>query len=1033
MTDGWQPNSDAKAARGLGFLRQIVVGADTRRTSSSGGILRRHRLATLASKAFSPALSPHCQAGGLFSSVWPMSTMPKSASVVGLTVRQERVWSAIHATYEAVPPLVRAVRISGRLDLAAISDAVTAGARDFAEFHTALVEDAAGNPLLLNISTAAPALMPVTRHDDMAARVREEAGRPFGPSDPTMARLRLFLIAPRSALLLLVLNPIVGEPARADVIIAGLAAAIVGDDAIAAPRPTASDSAPTVVGLPHGAVRSGSAPIELSAEATARLAAHAREMSVSIEDMAATVLAAMAARWFHRDRITLARPDDGWFDMVTFAHQPSVVLASAVAAVRRLVPIEKDAFPSAESVLVTRREWVCRESAGLLVATELLPPGRQYAAVELALTVGDRLRAILSVRYDLLPEYRVRLAAEAVSRCLTAIGEGGAATVGALEVAPPDDARRTLAFARSEAAPPAPDLLLHQLFEHQVVRTPDAIAVIAEEELTYRELDTRADLLARRLVGEGVRPGDMVALSMRRSSRLVVASLAVLKAGAAFMPLVTELPAERLALIVDDCDPRLIVTEEMADRRFPESTAERVRPWATLMEQSAPLGVITAQTYPDDLAYVVYTSGSTGRPKGVMVRHRSLVSRIMTDSYEPTVAGERYLLTTAPSFMDSNWETFTPLSSGGAIVIPTDDEARDAWRTVELAAAHRVRRLVIVPSLLAAILDLPESVVSTLREVRWCICSGEPLPQEVLDLAVRMLPNTRVVNVYGLSETWDVCWAEVTKAEVAKVIGRPMPHAELYVLDNDLNQPPLGSLGELYVGGNGLARGYLRRATLTAERFVPSPFGPSGSRLYRTGDLVRWLDDGNLEFIGRIDRQVKIRGFRLELDEVEAALRAILGFEAVVIFESGAEPRLVAYLAAPEAERIDASARRELLSPHLPDYMIPSVVVWLDAFPLTANGKINRLALPSAGTRAAPAYRPARSDLERCLIRCLRRELGDINLGVDDEIDVARLGVLGAARLRADIRSAAGAELPVADLMAASTVAQLAARLEAGV
>ncbi|MBF8187050.1 amino acid adenylation domain-containing protein [Nonomuraea sp. K274] len=963
-----------------------------------------------------------------------MSTSSDFSSLVGLTVRQDRVWSAVHATAGRVPPQVRALRIDGRIEPQALADAITLGAADPVEFRTTLVATVTGDPLLLVGPPSPPALAPVTRGDDIGAMIRQEIDRPFGPTEPILSRLRLFQTGPRSALVLIVLHPMIADDTVADGLAARIADAIIGRPIEpSTPSIPSTSEAREEVGevqvstvLPLGSARAGSALLTLPADARAGLAKRAHGYGVSTVDLAGAVLTTVVARWLRRGSVILARPDAGWIGMSVIDHVPGATVDSAVREAARAVTTMKDALPHADAVLVGHREWVRRTSPTLTVTTELVPHTRQQAAVELVLAEGDELHAMLSARDDLMPEHRVRRMADSLGRCLTAVADGEVDTIDELPVASTDDAHRTLAFAGGATTPEAPDLLLNQLFERQAARTPDAPAVFAERELSYRELDAEAERLADCLVAEGVRPGALVALSMRRSSRLLAASLAVLKAGAAYMPLVTELPSERLALIVSDADPQLIITEEGQDRTFPERLTDRLRDFDALLAGSAPARPMV-EAHPEDLAYMVYTSGSTGRPKGVMVRHRSLVSRIVTDSYEPTRAGERYLLTTAPSFMDSNWEIFTPLSSGGAIVIPTDDEMRDAWRLVELAVTHRVERLLIVPSLLAAIIDLPEAVVASLRGVRLCLCSGEPLPQTVLDRVGRLLPDTRVINLYGLSETWDVCWADVSRIGMAKVIGRPMPHAELYVLDDDLGQPPLGALGELYVGGNGLARGYLRRPTQTVERFVPNPYGPPGSRLYRTGDLVRWLDDGNLEFVGRLDRQVKIRGFRLELDEVEAALRSILGCEAVVIFE---QSRLVAYLAAPPQRRIDGRERRQLLGPHLPDYMIPSVVVWLDEFPLTANGKINRLALPSPATRLAPAYRPARSDLERYLLRVVQRQLRLDDLGIDDELDSALLGVRGAVRLQADITSATGAEVPVADLLANPTIARIAARLE---
>jgi amino acid adenylation domain-containing protein len=946
-----------------------------------------------------------------------------SPAVVELTPLQERVWSAETLERGGAGVMVSALRIDGRVDPAAISAAWAALVARHAVLRGTFVQDAAGDPLLLFASAVPTVVQP------LGGTVP-----PFPAAGGPLARLRLSRQPPRSAQLVVEASPALVDQHRLDLLTAELADRIAGgapgeDDA--PPGPTTAVTAPPVP--PAIAAPAWSAMVPVAEHVLDALASQARAAGATLADALTAVLYTITVRWLDLAQVAVARPVDGGYAAANVAFEPGVAVKSLLTRVATVRPDGWDAFAPADSVLAIAHTPVRCALPAMTVSRVLAAAERQHSAVVLRFVTGGGSTVLVSARRDVVSEASFRAMTTAVGSALEAFARDASLPAGDVPFAPPAEIAKVLAYAQASRPAVDPVLSLPDLVEAQARRTPEAVAVVhGRLELTYRELDRRANRLAHELTGRGAGPDTIVALAMSRSASLLVAALAAMRAGAAYLPLVRELPAERLALVIADADPAVVVADEDGVRRVPAAHLPRLQHLAELeaAAEARPCDEPPLRSAPDDLAFITYTSGSTGRPKGVMVRHRSLVTRILSDSYEPTVAGERYLLTTAPSFMDSIWEMFTPLSSGGTIVIPDDDEARDAWRLVELAAEHRVRRLVIVPSLLATILDLPEDVVSLLRDVRWCMCSGEPLPQALLDRATRALPTLRIANVYGLSETWDACWADASATGDAARIGPPLPNTTLHVLDENLSPQPVGAAGELYVGGLGVARGYLRRPVQTAERFVPDPFGPPGSRLYRSGDRVRRREDGVLEFIGRIDRQVKIRGFRIELDEVESALRTHLGHNAVVLREDGGDGgRLVAYVAAPEADRPSATTRRERLAPHLPDYMIPSVFVWLDEFPLTANGKVDRLALPANGSRAVPGYRPPRTELERALVAVWERCLGRRPIGVDDDLRDPAVSVRTAARLAASLRAAIGADIPVDALLAAGSIAEVSDRV----
>ncbi len=587
--------------------------------------------------------------------------------------------------------------------------------------------------------------------------------------------------------------------------------------------------------------------------------------------------------------------------------------------------------------------------------------------------------------------------------------------------------------ARDDGAPAASVL---DLVARQAGLTPDQPAVrCGADVLSYAELDARANRLARRLVALGIGPEDVVAVAVAKSAELLVALLAVLKAGGAYLPVDADYPAERISFMLADARPALLLTTGSVQAGLPDMdvlTCHLDRPDPTAPAADTPLtdDDRRAPLRDDHPAYIIYTSGSTGRPKGVVVTHRSLADYL-------TWAGQAYpgargvaLLHSSVSFDLTVTALFTPLVVGGCVLVaPLEHDPRlEAW-----LAENPCTLLKATPSHLALLDALPPVFAPTVD----LLLAGEPLTGDALDTWRRRHPGVRVRNVYGPTETTVSC----TEHQIEPrrdlppgpvPIGRPLPGNRAYVLDERLRPVPVGVKGELYVGGTGLARGYLRRPGLTAQRFLADPFGLPGSRMYRTGDLVRWRADGHLECLGRTDDQVKVRGFRIELGEIEAALVRHLGVARAVAATHGTsfdDVRLVGYVVAGEGVRLDTQELRRFAERALPDHMVPAAFVVLDTVPLTANGKVDRGALPEPEFGASVVGRAPRGDTEELLGRLFAEVLKVAAVGAED--DFFRLGghSLLVARLIGQIRSATGHQLGIRDLFEAPTVAELAVRL----
>ncbi|SEC91104.1 non-ribosomal peptide synthase domain TIGR01720/amino acid adenylation domain-containing protein [Streptomyces sp. 3213] len=804
--------------------------------------------------------------------------------------------------------------------------------------------------------------------------------------------------------------------------------------------------------------RGGAVGLTLDAQQTRQLRALARSHGVSMFMVTQAAVAALLHRLGAGDDIPLGAPisgraDESLEDLIGFFVNTLVLradlsgdptFAELLARVRNTdlaayehqdLPFERlvEAINPARSlarhplfqVMVVHLddEGATPALPGLTARREEL--GQQGAKFDLSFDFVEQgengMRCWIEYSADLFDESTAQLLAQRLESLLAQVATHPDRRLVSLDVLRDDERARVLTDWNATTRT-VPEITLPELFRRQVARTPEATAVVFEDTaLTYAELDLRVEKLAHTLAAHGARAEAVVAVALPRSLALVIALLAVHRTGAAYLPLDTGYPADRLAYTLADARPVCLVTTEgvtLPDTDVPTMTVDT--DGASDHPAHAPLPTAHDPRHP---AYVIYTSGSTGRPKGVTVPHQGITNRLlwMQDTYRLD-AEDRVLQKTPAGFDVSVWEFFWPLITGATLVVARPEGHQDPVYLAELIRRQHITTAHFVPSMLRAFLDEPTA--ADCADLRHVMCSGEALPAPLAARFHQVLPTARLHNLYGPTEaSVDVTAHEITADPITVPIGRPVWNTRTYVLDAALNPVPPSVAGELYLAGVQLARGYLGRSALTAERFVADPYATEpGARMYRTGDLARWTRDGALEYLGRADDQVKLRGFRIELGEIESVLAAHESVAHATVLVR--DERLVAYVV-PAGAPAESAELRAHTARSLPDHMVPAAVVTLDALPLTPNGKLDRRALPAPDFAAEVTDTRPRTALEETLCALVADVLGLQRVGVEDDFFTLGGDSIVAMQLVARAR-AAGLTLSPRDVFRHKSAAGLA-------
>ncbi|HEX3252992.1 MAG TPA: amino acid adenylation domain-containing protein, partial [Pyrinomonadaceae bacterium] len=637
---------------------------------------------------------------------------------------------------------------------------------------------------------------------------------------------------------------------------------------------------------------------------------------------------------------------------------------------------------------------------------------------------------------DLFERETIARLVENFSQLLTSIVTEPDGNVGLLELMPEAEQRQLLVEWNKTATSYPREQTVTELFEAQTAQTPAAVAVVAgDEQLSYGELNRRANQVAHYLKSLGVGPETVVGICMERSLDLIVGLLGILKAGAAYLPLDPAYPLERLSFMLADGQAPVLLTQQQLLEVLPSQETQVVCvdcEWeeiATYSDHNPHVEVT-----PENLIYVMYTSGSTGKPKGAMNTHAGVLNCLqwMQETYQLTDS-DRFLFKTSLNFDPSVWEIFWPLMVGARIVIAPMGAEADSAALVATIKRQRATVAYFVPSFLALFIE--DEAASEASSLRYVICGGESISTEMVKRFYRRLSRAELHHSYGPTETAiaaseTVCLNDDDSQHHRIPIGRPIANTQLYILDSHLQPVPTGAVGELYIGGDGLGRGYHNRAELTATRFIPDPFSSeAGARLYKTGDLVRYRLNGELEFGGRVDHQVKVRGVRIELGEIEETLlqhEAV--FDAIVLVREDlpGEKRLVAYVAHQPGHTTTLDELREFLRTKLPEYMLPSAFVWLPEMPLTSNGKVDLRALPAPERESGATYVPPRDYLELQLARVWEQVLNVRPISMRDSFFDLGGHSLSAVGLMTRISQVAGEKIPLATLFQRRTIEELA-------
>ena len=669
----------------------------------------------------------------------------------------------------------------------------------------------------------------------------------------------------------------------------------------------------------------------------------------------------------------------------------------------------------------------------------------RLACVELNETLA------LQFHYDsaLFDRCDVERIAESFSSLLRSSAASPEREIGDLEIIGEAERRRLLVDFNNTDADYRNHQCLHERFEEQAGRSPDSVAAIIEDrQLSFGELSSRANNLASRLNSLGIGPEDIVAVRVDRSLEMVIGLLGALKAGAAYVPIDPSYPKERTAFILKDSRARALLIAAGARDEFSARDIETVViDHFDPAETAAPFGHTRPSVTPDNPAYLIYTSGTTGTPRGVVIAHRSICNRLLWMQNEfPVDGNDRLLQKTSISFDASVWEIFLPLMTGACLVLAAPDEQRDSQKLIERVIQHEITVLQLVPSMFRILLQ--ERDLDKVKSLKRMFCGGEALTADLRSRSFERLPDTELINLYGPTETsidatFRRCGPSISGSTVP--IGNPIGNMRIHLLDARGRLVPKGVPGELYIGGTGLARGYLNTPQSTAEKFMPDPLGCNpGARLYRSGDLAKHLNDGGVEYLGRADSQVKIRGFRIEPGEIESLLSThpLVGKAAVVIKDDEQTgPRLAAYImpAAPvmieesASEARPAEELRAFLETELPEYMVPSAIVVLDSLPTLPSGKIDRRALAmldDPGSERFEGRATLRTPVEELLASIWSQVLGVEKVGPDDSF----LGLGGhslmATQVISRMREAFQLDLPLRIIFETANLSELARRIE---
>ncbi|MGQ9407863.1 amino acid adenylation domain-containing protein [Mycolicibacterium gilvum] len=976
-------------------------------------------------------------------------------------------------------------RISGEVDLARLHDAVTAVARRHPVLRTTFAADEAGEPQRTVHDDLLPGwtVQDISELSEHARRLRlevlaqREFGTPFDLATESPLRITVARTAPAEYIMLLVVHHIAWDDGCWRVFFADLTRAYTGAELGPTPAPvvepptsdedlrfwrSAMTDLPEPLELPgpHGSAvpttwRCRRVTATLSADTVERVRVAAREAGATPYMVMLAAFGALLHRYTHADDVLIASPV-----LLRGPDSEDVIGYHGNSAVMRLRPqpmqtftellsrtrdFALDAFAHQQVNLdrvvrelnldrrhgaerMTRVSFGFREPDGggfsppgvtcrraelrgqitqlpLGLMVELHESGAVVEAEFLVEVLDDTLVTQMLDHYVVLLEAAVAQPDTVLSR---------------LELMDGDDAEwlRRVSHGPEFDVPAA---TIGELIEARTDLTPDTVAVVYEgRRYTYREINESANRVAHWLIGQGIGAEDRVAVLMDRSPELLITALGIIKAGAVYLPVDPSYPQDRMSFVLSDSDPTLVIREPVAGldgHRTDNPTDDvRVRPLR-----------------PENAAYLIYTSGSTGQPKGVPVPHRPVAEYFVwfKDEYEISES-DRLLQVASPSFDVSIGEIFGTLACGGRLVIPKPDGLTDVAYLTELLQREGITAMHFVPSLLGLFLSLPG--VNQWRTLERVPIGGEALPGELAD-RFHATFDALLHNFYGPTETiinTTRYKVEGTQGSRIVPIGTPKINTTVHLLDDALRPVPVGAIGEIYIGGGHVARGYHRRPALTAERFVADPF-TVGGRLYRSGDLARRNADGDLEFVGRADDQVKIRGFRIELGEVAAAISVDPSVgQAVVLGQDlpGLGMSLVGYVTPAAGEDVDLARVRERVAAALPDYMTPAGYVVLDEIPITAHGKIDRAALPLPEITTATDYREPQTETEQHLAQLFSELLGVARVGVDDSFFELGGHSLLATKLVSAVRSRCGVDMEIREIFELGTVARLAERVD---